>query len=259
MTDSAPKPWRNRIVETGVVDPRLLIPNPKNWRKHPKSQREAMADAFSELGWLVPVIVNRRTGRLLDGHLRAELAAGGGLPEIPVAYVDLAEEEEGAALATIDPLGDMARRNSQELLSLLDEASVSGVALKAMTAQLGAWARGDLAGTPENRGRNANRKGKDWEREIAGRIGGQRVGQMGGKDDVQHARFAIQAKVGGAFPERFWKWLGDIPTEPGQRRALIIGDAPGPGKRRRAVVIMELREWEKAEGLAPMINEGDER
>lgn len=119
----------------------------------------------------------------------------------------------------------------------------------------------DAFGTPDfgpkRRGKNNNRRGKAWEKEIAERIGGERVGQKGGKDDVQHERFAIQAKVGKMFPERFWSWLGAIPTKPGQRRALIVGDAPGPGRRRRAIVILELREWEKAEGLEPLDKEED--
>lgn len=247
--------WRNRIVEIGVADPRQLTPNPRNWRKHPTAQRAAMTEALEQLGWLVPVIVNRRTGLLVDGHMRSELAAGAGLSEIPVAYVDLDEAEEQLALATVDPLGDMARRNADKLRALLKETTVSTSALKAMTMQLDAWAAGDQEGTPENRGRKANQKGKAWERELANRIGGERVGQLGGKDDVQHPRFAIQAKVGKAFPERFWSWLSAIPTLPGQRRALIIGDAPGPGRRRRAIVILELREWEQAEGLEPLDKE----
>jgi hypothetical protein len=250
--------WRNRIVEIGVADPRKLTPNPRNWRKHPGAQRAAMAETLEQLGWLMPVIVNRRTGLLVDGHMRSELAVAAGLDEIPVAYVELDETEERLALATIDPLGDMARRNAEKLRALLKETSVSTSALKAMTMQLDAWAAGDQEGTPENRGRKANQKGKAWERELANRIGGERVGQKGGKDDVQHPRFAIQAKVGKAFPERFWSWLSAIPTLPGQRRALIIGDAPGAGYRRRAVVILELREWEDAEGLAPFETNDEE-
>jgi hypothetical protein len=113
----------------------------------------------------------------------------------------------------------------------------------------------DAFGTPDfgpaHRGKNNNRRGKQWERTIAANIGGERVGQAGGKDDVQHPRFAIQAKVGTMFPERLWKWLAAVPIKPGQRQALVVGDAPGPGKRRRAVVLMNYEDWREAEGLAP--------
>jgi type V secretory pathway adhesin AidA len=34
--------WRNRIVGSGTEDPEKLLANPKNWRIHPKAQREAL-------------------------------------------------------------------------------------------------------------------------------------------------------------------------------------------------------------------------
>lgn len=90
-------PWRSRIVGHGEEDPRALVPNPRNWRRHPERQREAMAGALREVGWVQDVVVNRRTGPLVDGHLRAELAAAGGTPTVPVVYVDLDEREEAAS------------------------------------------------------------------------------------------------------------------------------------------------------------------
>ena len=249
--------WKNRVVATGLAAPSSLLPHPRNWRKHPLKQQRTMADAFGQLGWLVPVIVNRRSGRLIDGHLRVRMAQSAGLAEVPVTYVDLTEEEELLALATIDPLGDLARRGADDLRSIVGDLEVQTGDLEQAIKDLDRLAAGDQEGTAQSRGRRANQRGKAWERAVAAQIGGERVGQLGGKDDVQHPRFAIQTKVGKAFPERFWSWLCAIPTLPGQRRALIVGDAPGPGRRRRAVVVLELQEWEVAEGLTPQNREGD--
>jgi len=61
------------------------------------------------------VIVNKRTGNLIDGHLRCQLAAREGATTIPVVYVDVSEEEEALVLATLDPIGAMAATDKQKL------------------------------------------------------------------------------------------------------------------------------------------------
>lgn len=91
--------WQNRIVGHGTEKPDALLANPRNWRIHPKAQQEAMAGALDQVGWVQNVIVNNRTGHIVDGHLRAELAISRGESSIPVVYVDLSEEEEALALA----------------------------------------------------------------------------------------------------------------------------------------------------------------
>ncbi len=66
--------WRSRIVGHGDADPQTLVAHPENWRAHPRNQRRAMAGVLDHVGWVQDVIVNRRTGRILDGHLRVALA-----------------------------------------------------------------------------------------------------------------------------------------------------------------------------------------
>ena len=61
------------------------------------------------------VIVNQRTGNLIDGHLRCQLAAREGAKTIPVKYVDLSEEEEALVLSTLDPIAAMATTDKQKL------------------------------------------------------------------------------------------------------------------------------------------------
>ncbi len=71
----SPKPgsWRNRIVGHGEEDADQLLANPANWRIHPRAQRDALAGVLSEVGWVQDVIINRRTGHVVDGHLRVSL------------------------------------------------------------------------------------------------------------------------------------------------------------------------------------------
>jgi len=61
------------------------------------------------------VIVNQRTGHLVDGHLRCQLAAREGAKTIPVKYVDLSEDEEALVLSTLDPIAAMATTDKQKL------------------------------------------------------------------------------------------------------------------------------------------------
>lgn len=111
--------WSNRIVEAGEVAPKALVANPRNWRVHPKSQAAAVTDVLERVGWVSGVIVNRRTGLIVDGHLRVSVALERGEPSIPVQYVDLDEAEEALILASLDAVGAMATADAAAVGELL--------------------------------------------------------------------------------------------------------------------------------------------
>ena len=85
------EPFRNRITGSGMEAPEQLLANPRNWRVHPKAQEAALAAVLDEVGWVQNVIVNQRTGNVVDGHLRVSLAISRGEATVPVVYVDLDE------------------------------------------------------------------------------------------------------------------------------------------------------------------------
>lgn len=93
------------------------------------------------------------------------------------------------------------------------------------------------------RGKNNRSRGNAIEREVAAKLGLRRVGQYGGPDDIRGAMFAGQVKSGMAFPEKLWRWLRAVPVDAGQTAILVLTDAPGPGNRRRALVVVELADW----------------
>jgi len=119
MTES----WRNRIVGSDLVDPRTLSTNPYNWRGHPAKQREVLRAAIREIGYLRSVTVNKRTGNIIDGHLRVEIAIMAGQDTIPVEYVDLDEAEEREAIATLDPIAALAEAEPEALERLLRDVA----------------------------------------------------------------------------------------------------------------------------------------
>jgi tRNA G18 (ribose-2'-O)-methylase SpoU len=76
---------------------------------------------LEEVGWVQQVIINQRTGNLVDGHLRCQLAAREGNKTIPVLYVDIDEAEEELVLATLDPIAAMAATDKQKLDELFQD------------------------------------------------------------------------------------------------------------------------------------------
>lgn len=126
--------WQNRIVGHAKVAPAKLVANPLNWRLHPTSQRDALGQVLDTVGWVQSVVVNKRTGFVVDGHARIELAMARGEPAVPVVYVDLSEEEERLVLATFDPIGAMAQTGAEALQSLLDSVVTDGALAEMLQA-----------------------------------------------------------------------------------------------------------------------------
>lgn len=115
MTGKALGKFANRIVGSGEEPLDQIQFNPRNWRVHPLNQQNALKGVLEEVGYVQEVIVNKRTGNLIDGHLRCQLAAREGNKTIPVVYVDLSEEEEALVLSTLDPIAAMAVTDKQKL------------------------------------------------------------------------------------------------------------------------------------------------
>jgi len=122
--------WRNRIVGSADVPPGDLVANPRNWRAHPDAQRGALEGVLDEVGWVQQVVVNKRTGFILDGHLRVALALSRKEPTIPVLYVDLDEDEEKLTLATLDPLAAAAETDPEALADLLSDVQTGNDAVR---------------------------------------------------------------------------------------------------------------------------------
>jgi hypothetical protein len=102
----------------------------------------------------------------------------------------------------------------------------------------------DLKNAARSRmGKNNRNRGNGLERRLAAELteaglAGERVGHHGGKTDVRALGLIISAKKGGAFSERFDKWLNELTPKADEVAALVVEDAPGSGiKARRMVVI----------------------
>ena len=132
--------WQSKIVGHDRVDPSTLLAHPDNWRTHPQAQRDALRDAIEQVGFIRSVTVNRVTGHLVDGHERVWQALTSEQPLIDVEYVELTADEEKLALATMDPISEMATADAAKLDQLLREVNTGSEALGKMLAELAAKA-----------------------------------------------------------------------------------------------------------------------
>ncbi len=132
---------RDRVKELRIVSTEDIVPNPKNWRVHPESQRTAMAGVLEEVGFAAAAVARELPdGRvmLIDGHLRNELAAGG---KLPVLILDVTEEEADRLLLTLDPIKEMADADSVAMQALFDTISTESEAVaKLLESTAGRWA-----------------------------------------------------------------------------------------------------------------------
>ncbi|MCZ6787940.1 MAG: chromosome partitioning protein ParB, partial [Planctomycetota bacterium] len=122
---------RDRIVELRRVPARDLLPNPKNWRTHPKAQQDALQGILAEVGY-ADALLARETAdglQIIDGHLRAETTPD---QEVPVLVLDLDEAEADKLLASLDPLAAMAGKDDDLLRDLLSGIETDSDALQSM-------------------------------------------------------------------------------------------------------------------------------
>ena len=127
---------RDRIVDFRRVRAGDLVPNPKNWRTHPKHQQEAMLGVLAEIGYADAVLARELPDgklELVDGHLRQSLD-----PEqlVPTLVLDLDEGEADKLMLTLDPLAAMAEANKEAMESLLSKVHADNAALQTMLEQM---------------------------------------------------------------------------------------------------------------------------
>ena len=127
---------RNRVVELRRVKAKELVPNPKNWRRHPKVQANALRGLLGEIGIADALLVRELPdGRLqlIDGHLRADVMPN---EEVPVLILDLNEAEADKVLLTLDPLAAMASLDGERLGALLDSVRTDDPAVQVLLDEL---------------------------------------------------------------------------------------------------------------------------
>ena len=123
---------RDRIRELRRVKAASLRPHPRNWRKHPQGQQDALRGVLAEIGYAGALLARELPDgslELIDGHLRAETTPDS---EVPVLVVDLDDDEAAKLLALHDPLAAMAQADETLLADLLSQVETENEAVQAV-------------------------------------------------------------------------------------------------------------------------------
>ena len=99
LNDNSPIQIRDRILGLIRIRARDLVPNKKNWRRHPQAQ--ALRGLLGEIGYADVIIVRELPNgkyEIIDGHLRAEITPDA---MVPVIVLDVTEEEADKLLLTL--------------------------------------------------------------------------------------------------------------------------------------------------------------
>lgn len=129
--------WHNLIIGSELANPLALTPHPRNFYTHPMQQRKVVNAAIDDIGYVDEVVVNRTTNRIVNGHLRVELAIGNGEDTIPVTWIACDEETETRLLIFFDRIGEMAKVDGERVKGLIDQVEVETAPLQDM---LDEWA-----------------------------------------------------------------------------------------------------------------------
>jgi DNA modification methylase len=112
------------------------VPNPRNYRRHPKAQADALRGLLAEIGYADALIARELPdGRLqlLDGHLRRVTTPK---MEIPVLVLDVSEEEGDKILLTLDPLASMAEADRASVDALLATVHTDSQAIASLLERI---------------------------------------------------------------------------------------------------------------------------
>ncbi|HEY2881663.1 MAG TPA: ParB N-terminal domain-containing protein, partial [Pirellulales bacterium] len=123
---------RDRIKELRRVRAAELRPNPRNWRRHPPQQQDALRGVLAEIGYADALLARELDDgslMLVDGHLRAETTPDA---VVPVLVLDVDEAEADKILLTHDPLAAMATVSQENLRELLAEVQTESTAVRSM-------------------------------------------------------------------------------------------------------------------------------
>lgn len=124
-----PKPKPIFKVQHTTLPIEKINPSPYNPRKITPEAREGLKTSLDRFGLVQEIVVNKRTMNVVGGNQRFGLLKEQGAKEVPVALVDLTEDEEKALNVSLNNpkiqgefTGDL-----KGLLEKLDAALVQGL------------------------------------------------------------------------------------------------------------------------------------
>lgn len=99
-----------------------IVPNPKNYNKHPEKQINKIARVLELNGVRHPIIISKRSGFIIAGHARLEAAKKNGWKQMPVVYQEFNNEAaEYSFLISDNKVAELSETDNELLNDLLIE------------------------------------------------------------------------------------------------------------------------------------------
>ena len=100
--------------------------NPRIELEPGQEEYELLKNSIETFGYVVPIIWNERTGRIVGGHQRLNVLQAAGQKEAEVSVVDLDEEQEKQLNIALNKIeGEWDNEALRDLLNELDELGVA--------------------------------------------------------------------------------------------------------------------------------------
>src|ERR1700730_109321 len=126
---------RDRVRELRRVPACELVAHPKNWRKHPRAQANALRGLLAAIGYADALLTRELANghlQILDGHLRAATTPHS---MVPALIIDVNEAEAEKILATFDPLASLAESDSERFKALIQTGTTNSPAVEDLLRQ----------------------------------------------------------------------------------------------------------------------------
>lgn len=157
-----PKVWKDTLPANVVVDFDVAYPidkiaiNPHNANRNDIG---AIEESIQATGFAVPLVINRRTGLLVDGEHRMLAARELGFATLPVVFVDVDKAGELRLLAAVNRYGRLGADDPEALVKLLQEVQATSETELAGTG----FSDDDLESLLDGLASPAEKKGKKGE------------------------------------------------------------------------------------------------
>tara|TARA_Y100000004_G_C8859608_1_gene388426 strand:+ start:217 stop:921 length:705 start_codon:yes stop_codon:yes gene_type:complete len=121
---------KNRIKEHTTVKKSDIRPNPNNWRLHPTEQIEGLKTVLNDIGFVDELLViedpeKKAKYMLIDGEARWSVHQADDI--LPVAVLDLSEDEAKIVLTTFDPISSFAGTDPRKLEELMKSTDMTAL------------------------------------------------------------------------------------------------------------------------------------
>jgi ParB/RepB/Spo0J family partition protein len=117
----------NRRLFIDYVPTDMLMPNEYNPNSHSTKSFDLLIRSICLYGFTQPIVVDRKTNQIIDGENRWRVACVLDIPEVPVCFIDLTDEQR--KIATIIHNEARGKHSQIQVDNIAEELRLKGINL----------------------------------------------------------------------------------------------------------------------------------